>query len=84
LIIVLTFVFIHFISFAKVLLFCDIFVVLVGPFCSRVCAFRKIVVLLQRFSLGTNKTRTTGCHPVNEVVGYPCSRRINTVARFSI
>ena len=40
---------------AKVLLFRDIFIVLFGPFGLRVCAFRKIVVLLQRFSLGTNK-----------------------------
>ena len=27
------------------------------------------------------KKRTTGCYPVNEVVGDPCSRKINTVVR---
>ena len=27
------------------------------------------------------KTRTTDCHPFVEVVGYPCSRIINAVAR---
>ena len=42
-------VYIFFNSAAKLQLFCDIFVVLVGPFCPRVCAFRKIIVLLQRF-----------------------------------
>ena len=35
---------------AKLQLFYDIFMVLFGPFSSRVCAFRKIIVLLQRFS----------------------------------
>jgi len=51
--------------------------ILFGPFLAYACAFREIVVLLQRFSLGTNKTRTTGCHPVNEVVGY-LNRRNST------
>ena len=63
---------------AKMLLFCDIYVVLVSPYCSRICAFREIVVPLQRFSLRhKQKTRTTGCHPVNEVVGY-LNRRNST------
>lgn len=50
-------IYIFFISRCKMLLVCDIYVVLVSPYCSRICAFRKIVVPLQRFSLGTNKKR---------------------------
>ena len=67
---------------AKMLLFCDIYVVLVSPYCSRICSFREIDVPLQRFSLRhKQKTRTTDCHPVIEVVGYHCRRIINSVAR---
>jgi len=39
------------------LLVCDIYVVLVGPYCLRVCAFREIVVPLQRFSLRHKQKR---------------------------
>lgn len=43
---------------------------------------KDLAISLLRISAGTQKTRTTGCHPFVEVVGYLCSRIINSVARF--
>ena len=74
---------------AKLLLFFDIFMVLFGPFSSRVCTFSRIAVLLQRFSSKRTCIKSTNgscsCSvvlgkPVNTNKKRPCNAR--TFARF--
>ena len=61
-----------------------------GPFWSFFILHLQITTIFRIFAvffspLRSNrhiqKKRTTGCYPVNEVVGDPCSRKINTVVR---